>query len=169
MEPRRLVLVRHAQAADGAVDVDRPLTGLGRQRAAAIGRWLVDAGLVPDRVLLSPARRARQTWAQAGAQLPGEPEPVVDERIYDNAVEALFTVLREVADDGPVLALVGHNPSLAELVAALDDGSGDPAVRERLDDGLPTGSVVVLGLGTGSYADLAPGSATLEQLTVPGT
>lgn len=168
MEPRRVVLVRHAQAADAAVDADRPLTELGVQRAAAIGRWLDRAGLVPDRVLLSPARRARQTWAQAGAQLPREPEAVVDERIYDNTVGALLTVLQEAPDDGRVLALVGHNPSLAELVAALDDGRGEPAVRERLDAGFPPGTVAVLVLSGGASAGVTPGSATLEHLTVPG-
>ena len=37
MQPRRLLLVRHAKAADGAVDADRPLTTRGEKRAAAIG------------------------------------------------------------------------------------------------------------------------------------
>ena len=74
MQPRRLLLVRHAQAAAGPVDAERPLTKRGALHAAAIGSWLAQAGLVPDRVLVSPARRALQTWERANTSLvPGRP------------------------------------------------------------------------------------------------
>src|SRR3712207_9368577 len=62
VRPRRLLLIRHARAAGGPIDRERPLTAEGVQQAAALGAWLERAGLVPDRVLVSPARRAVQTW-----------------------------------------------------------------------------------------------------------
>src|SRR3954453_9424386 len=65
VQPRRLVLVRHAQAAQGEVDADRTLTERGARQAAAIGAWLAQTGLIPDRVVVSPARRAQQTWELA--------------------------------------------------------------------------------------------------------
>ena len=95
MPPRRLLLVRHAKAAHGQPDADRPLTGRGERQATALGAWLGDAGLVPDRVLVSPARRAAQTWERAAAALPAELRPTVEERIYDNTVEALLATVRE--------------------------------------------------------------------------
>ena len=67
MQPRRLLLIRHAQAGEGPVDADRPLTAAGEERALAIGVWLERAGVLPDRVLVSPARRAARTWELAGA------------------------------------------------------------------------------------------------------
>jgi phosphohistidine phosphatase len=166
VQPRRLVLVRHAQAAEGPVDADRPLTERGARHAAAIGSWLEQAGLVPDRVLVSPARRAVQTWEQAGALLHG-PRPTVDTQIYDNTVEALFEAIRETPDDVRTLAVVGHNPSIGELVAALDDGQGDPAARHAADAGVPAGTVAVFVLGT-PFAAITPGAARLEAFAVPG-
>jgi phosphohistidine phosphatase len=166
MQPRRLVLVRHAQAADAPIDADRPLTQRGTRQATAIGGRLEQAGLVPDRAVVSPARRAVQTWELASAHLATDP-PIVEERIYDNTVEALLTVLREVADDVRTVALVGHNPSIGELAAALDDGLGSPAARGELGRGFPTGTVAVFELAA-PFTAIGPGEATLTDFMVPG-
>jgi phosphohistidine phosphatase len=163
---RRLVLVRHAQAAHAAADADRPLTDQGEEQAAAIGRWLQDAGLVPDRVVVSPALRAIRTWERAAAQLATPPAPVVDERIYDNTVEELLGVIGETPADGGTVAVVGHNPSIGVLASLLDDGEGSPSARRDLQAGFPTGAVAVFTLGT-AFDALAPGSATLTALAVP--
>ena len=50
----RLFLLRHAKsspAGPGQKDFDRPLNGRGRVAAAAVGRFMVDSGLQPDRIL----------------------------------------------------------------------------------------------------------------------
>jgi phosphohistidine phosphatase len=163
----RLVLIRHTEAASGPVDVERPLTGQGERRAAAIGAWLDRAGLLPDRVLVSPARRAVQTWEQAGGALTSGPQPTVDERIHDNTVEALLAAVRETAEDVGTLVVVGHNPAVGELTGALDDGRGSPAARRGAEAGFPAGGVAVFDL-PGAFADVAPGTATLADFTVPG-
>jgi phosphohistidine phosphatase len=163
----RLVLIRHAEAASGPVDAERPLTGQGERRAAAIGAWLERAGLLPDRVLVSPARRAVQTWERAGGVLASGPQPTVDERIHDNTVEALLAAVRETAEDVGTLVVVGHNPAVGELTGALDDGRGNPAARRGAEVGFPAGGVAVFDL-TGAFADVAPGTATLADFTVPG-
>jgi phosphohistidine phosphatase len=162
VQPRRLVLVRHAQAAGAAVDADRPLTEHGARRAAAIGAWLEQAGIAPDRVVVSPARRAVQTWQRAGGQLP-----IVDRRIYDNTVEALLAAIQDTPEDVRNLVVVGHNPSIGELAAVLDDGQGDPAARHGVVTGFPTGGVAVFTLTT-PFAAAAPGTARLDDATVPG-
>ncbi|WP_448624046.1 SixA phosphatase family protein [Geodermatophilus sp. URMC 64] len=160
MEERRLLLVRHAQAAHGGADAERPLTDQGERTATAIGAWLLDAGLTPDRVLVSPARRAVQTWERAGGELKATVEPMVDERIYDNTVEALLAVLRETPEDVRTLALVGHNPSIGELAGILDDGRGD------VGGGFPAGALAVFALAA-PFAALGPGAATLHDFAVP--
>lgn len=165
MEPRRLVLIRHARAAGGAVDVDRPLTADGAEQAAAIGPWLEQAGLVPDRVLVSPARRAAQTWAAAAPAAAAR--PTIEPRIYDNTVDALLAAIRAAPDDVATLALVGHNPSIGELARALGDGQADAVAQRAVDDGFPTGAVAVFALGT-SFTDVEPGTATLVAVVVPG-
>jgi phosphohistidine phosphatase len=165
--PRRLLLIRHAQAAAASPDRERPLTDLGRTAAAAIGAWLRDSGRVPDRVLLSPALRAQQTWAAAAESLGAELAPTVDQRIYDNTVGSVLELIGEVPDDVGTLAVVGHNPSVGELAFTLDDGAGSEAARRDLQAGFPAGAVAVFGLDS-SFAGLGPGGATLEGFSVPG-
>jgi phosphohistidine phosphatase len=165
VQPRRLLLIRHAQAAGAPVDRDRPLTARGARNAAAIGSWLQDGGFVPDGVVVSPALRARQTWEQAAALLP-DLTPTVDERIYDNTVEAVLAVLTETPEDVQTLIVVGHNPSVGEVAFALDDGEGDPDARRKLQAGFPAGAVAVFEPVT-SFGEVAPGTATLTGFAVP--
>jgi len=168
VQPRRLLLVRHAKADDGRVDIERSLTGKGARRAAAIGTWLETANLVPDRVVVSPARRAAETWERAASALaPAPGRPIVDPRIYDNTVEALLAVIRETPEDLRTVAVVGHNPSIGELAAALDDGRGSASARQDLAAGFPTGGVAVFSLAT-PFAAIEPGGATLSDFTTPG-
>jgi phosphohistidine phosphatase len=163
---RRLLLLRHAEAAQGAVDADRPLTAEGVAQAAALGRWLQQAALTPGRVVVSPALRAAQTWKRAAEQFSAPPTPIVDERIYDNTVEALLAVLHETPADVGIVAVVGHNPSIGVLASVLDDSEGSPSARRNLQNGFPTGGVAVFALATPVDA-VAPGAATLTDFAVP--
>ena len=140
---RRLVLIRHAKAAEGAVDRERPLAARGIREAPEIGRWLADRDLVPDRVVVSPARRARQTWERAATGLTGAPEPVQDERIYDNVVAALLAVVQDSPDGVRTLAIVGHNPGIQEFAISFDDGTGDGAARRGVIGKYATGGLAV--------------------------
>jgi phosphohistidine phosphatase len=109
---RQLVLIRHAKAGEGAVDRDRPLADRGIAEAPAVGRWLADRGIVPDRVVVSPARRARQTWELAAAELDASAEPLLDGRVYNNTVEDLLDILRQTPAEVTTLAIIGHNPGI---------------------------------------------------------
>jgi phosphohistidine phosphatase len=163
---RELVLIRHAKAADGDVDIERPLTGRGRRDAAAVGSWLARSGIALDRVFVSPAQRARETWAAAAAELPGAAAAEVDDRIYDNDVDTLLAVLRDVPDNVQALALVGHNPSVEGLANDLDDGDGDPDSREQLADGFSTSGIAVFEIA-GDWSDVREHAATLTSFAAP--
>ncbi|HEX8079655.1 MAG TPA: histidine phosphatase family protein [Jatrophihabitans sp.] len=168
MTGRRLILIRHAKAEAGAVDLERPLAPRGESDAAAAGRLLARAGVVPDRAVLSPARRVRQTWDAVRAGLAVPVEVLVDERVYHNDVATLFQVVADAeAEAGAIgcLALVGHNPSFAEFAITLDDGQGDRDARQRLRAGYPTSGVAVFEL-TGGWDALAPKSATLRSFDI---
>jgi phosphohistidine phosphatase len=168
VQPRRLLLIRHAKADAGRVDMKRSLTAKGARRAAAIGAWLEAAGLVPDRVVVSPARRAVETWERAAEVLgTAAMPPVVDARIYDNTVEAVLAVVRETPEELQTVAVVGHNPSIGELAAVLDDGQGSASALQHLAAGFPTGAVAVFSLAT-PFAAIEPGGAILSEFTTPG-
>ena len=146
MTTRRLVLVRHAQADSGGPDLQRPLSERGRLDAAAVGRWLA-ANVEPDEVVVSPARRAVQTWEIAAAQLGAQPTTTTDRRIYDNSFDDLVDVARECKQSVGVLVMVGHNPSLQRLA----------------DADFPTASVAVLEFD-GDWADFEPGAVTVTEV-----
>lgn len=157
---RELILLRHAHAEPataGQPDLDRPLSPQGLAEAEAAGRWLAEQGLIPDCVLSSPARRARETL-ETVLDAIGYVEQRLDERIY----EATAGVLAEVADsyrDTERLMMVGHNPGFERLAALMHSGqSGDYR-------GMPTASVVVLSLPAG--APLEPGVASLAAFWWP--
>ena len=72
---RKLMVLRHAKSAWPDVpDHERPLARRGQRDAPVMGRWLRAAGHVPDQVLCSTARRARETWQLAQAGLGATPQ-----------------------------------------------------------------------------------------------
>jgi phosphohistidine phosphatase len=161
------LLIRHAKAVpDGVTDADRRLAPRGVLDARAAGRWLVERGLIPDHVVVSPARRAAQTWEVAMSELGAAPTVTTDDRIYDNTIESLLAVLNDVTDDADTVAVVGHNPSMQAFALALDDGSGDDRARADITDAYPTSGIAVLHVSV-DWAQLTLGSATLRQFAAP--
>jgi phosphohistidine phosphatase len=99
-----LWLLRHADAADGFPDDERPLTERGIQQAQDAGRALERLGVNLDACLSSPKLRALQT-----AQLACGPLGV-DVTVEPRLSGAPFDVDDLSAGLGDVL-LVGHDPS----------------------------------------------------------
>jgi phosphohistidine phosphatase len=137
-----LLLLRHAHAAAGRDDLARRLDARGREQAALVRRWLADQGLVPDRVLVSPSARTRETWELASV---GSAAPVVEERLYEASVEDLREVVAETAPSVATLVLVCHNPAVERLAWELDDSHEARALSDR---GMRPGGVAVLALDT---------------------
>ena len=104
-----LWLLRHAEAADGLPDDERPLTEQGTRQAEAAGRALSRLGTHIDACLSSPKLRALQT-AQLACDPLGvsvTPEPALAGEPFD--VHALTAGLGDVL-------LVGHDPSFSLTV-----------------------------------------------------
>jgi phosphohistidine phosphatase len=167
MTTRRLILVRHAKAEPhGDDDAQRRLAPRGERDAREVGRWLELAGLDSGLAVVSPARRTAQTWDLAALELGRAPRTVYDDRIYRNTVEDLLAVIREAPPQTGTLVLVGHNPSIEELAAALDDGAGDAVAAREIADKFPTSGIAVFTFD-GPWSTLAPGGASLVSFTVP--
>lgn len=104
-----LWLLRHAEAADGSPDDQRPLSEKGAQQAEAAGRALARLNTNVDACLSSPKLRALQT-----AQLACEPLGV-EVTIEPTLSGEPFDVQELTAGLGDVL-LVGHDPSFSLLL-----------------------------------------------------
>ena len=163
---RRLLVFRHAKAAAHDMpDEERPLADRGRRDAPEAGRWLRKQAITPDRVVCSTARRARETWELAAAEL-AEPAPVeYDERVYYASVGGLIDLLHETSGDAKTVVLVGHNPVFEELVLALA-GSAVAGARESVEGKFPTSAIAVLEIPC-AWADLNPKTARLLEVVVP--
>jgi phosphohistidine phosphatase len=161
----RLILLRHAKTeatAESGGDIERGLTERGRRDAALVGRALAGAGLAPDRVLVSTARRAQETWRAMAEAFPGAS---IDD-LHGLYLAGPDTIARIVEDsraehaDATVM-VVGHNPGLHEHALALLGGQGGPAeARQALAGGFPTAAAAV-------FAVDEAGRARLEQLILP--
>jgi phosphohistidine phosphatase len=112
-----LILWRHAEAEDGANDMQRRLTPRGIKQADRIAAFLRPQ-LPPDtRILVSPAVRAQQTVQALNLDFITEPA------IAPSAsAQALLDAVGWPHRGGCVL-LVGHQPSLGEAAALLMTGA----------------------------------------------
>jgi phosphohistidine phosphatase len=167
---RRLMLLRHAKALKGEPgqrDFDRELASRGKTDSEKLGAFLTRHRLRPDRVLVSPAARTRDTWARAALACPKAPAPVHDPRLYDAKAETILKVVKESDGAGKIL-VVGHNPGLHEL-AVLLIASGDVEVRERLQEHLPTAGLVVIDFSVDAWNKVHPRSGRLELFVDPRT
>jgi phosphohistidine phosphatase len=166
---RRLLLLRHAKSSwsePGASDHERPLNRRGQEAAPRIGAYLARHGLIPDHVLCSTARRARETWELLAGEAPAAPPATFTERLYDAAPRALIEVFRHAEPKAASLLVVGHNPGLQEVATALI-AAGDLEDRERLREKLPTGGLVVIDFAIADWSKLHTRSGRLERFVVP--
>ncbi|MCX5199170.1 histidine phosphatase family protein [Streptomyces sp. NBC_00249] len=163
----RLVLLRHAKSAwPDTADHERPLGPRGLRDAPAAGQWLRDTGCLPELVICSTARRARETWALAAEQLGGQVPVRFDERVYAAEPEELLAVVSEAPEEVRTLLLVGHNPGLAGLALGLAGEEADEGALDRLAEKFPTSAIAVLAC-PGPWRGLAPGTARLTDFAVP--
>ncbi len=166
---RRLLLLRHAKSERltlGADDMARKLNSRGRDDAPKIGMYMARHGLVPDRAMISPSARTRETWDLVAAAFPKRPPHVFDERLYEAGPEAILEVIRECRKAVPTLLVVGHNPGLQEL-AKLLIAAGDADARQRLSEKFPTAALAVIDFPFDDWAKLHPHAGRLDHFVSP--
>jgi phosphohistidine phosphatase len=144
---RRLILFRHAKAEPrgaGMDDFDRPLAERGREDAALIGKVLAKEGLTPDLALVSPARRASETWIHARDAFPKAKVQLCRD-LYNAAPETIRETVEAAADSADTVIVVGHNPGIHDVaVELLIEGGASAAEIERVAARFPTATAAAL-------------------------
>jgi phosphohistidine phosphatase len=120
---KRLTLIRHAKASWGSAaldDIDRPLNMRGEKEAPLMGRRLARHSLKPEQIISSPATRATST-ATLIAQEMGLPlqDVILHRRIYEAEMTDLLRIVQQLDNRLTHVILIGHNPGISELSAAL--------------------------------------------------
>lgn len=164
---RRLILLRHGKSAwpDGTGDLDRPLADRGREASPRMGAYLASEHLIPDLVLVSPARRTQETWALVRPHV-GDVTVRTEPRIYEAPAERLLAVARETDAGTATLMMVGHNPGLADLLRLLV-GDGDRLAFTKAMKKYPTAGLAVIDLPKGAWRELSPRSGRLDRFVTP--
>ena len=180
---RKLVLLRHAKSAwPDLPDHERPLAGRGRRDAPVMGRWLRTAGHVPDQVLCSTARRARETWQLAQPGLGAAPPVSFEDRVYGASAAQLLDLARHAPPAVKTLLIVGHDPGIPGLAllagaAAPADGAEESGavfrrrlkllqVHRKLADEMLLGHFLLHGRGSGPIGHAAK-SARAQEAAAP--
>lgn len=157
--------MRHAKSdwQSGAdTDFDRPLNKRGRRAAVDMGQVLKKRRAPPDRVVSSPALRARQTVERVFLQTGWRLDRLrFDDTLYLADLDRLLAVCRE-HDECESLMLVGHNPGLEELLVHL---CGDDIDRTKKGKLFTTANVAVIDPDGGRVEDRE--SARLVELIRP--
>lgn len=116
----RLFIVRHATAEPrllGRADAERALTSVGEREARHAGRALRRLGVEPTLLVTSPLRRSRDTASLMASELGVEPR--LDPNLGPGfSTTRLGAVVGDLEADG-IAILVGHEPDLSTLIAAL--------------------------------------------------
>ena len=166
---RTLMLIRHAKAtrSDGPMrDQDRPLAPRGLSDAPKIGAYMSRHGLLPDRVVVSPAKRTRETWALLAPAFGKGLKATFDERLYDASPQTVFEIIQENATGCPALLIIGHKPSMhrlgTELIAASDLDN-----REKLRENLPTSGLVAIAFPFDDWTRLHAQAGRLTHFVTP--
>ena len=117
--------MRHAKSdwsADYHRDFDRPLNRRGKKDASHMGKWLLKNNLVPDRIITSPAERAKGT-AEILAETISYPVKLIiqEASLYDANLKTVLGVVRQAVTDNSRPLIIAHNPALDDLVVHLAD------------------------------------------------
>ncbi|MDR1912144.1 MAG: histidine phosphatase family protein [Helicobacteraceae bacterium] len=121
---KTLVLMRHAKAAKPltkANDRERGLTMDGRVQAEEIARALANENFKPDAILVSDAKRARET-ALIVADILGVFDRVkTAEKLYDGGAREYIRAIDAIASRVESALVIGHNPSISDAGALICD------------------------------------------------
>jgi phosphohistidine phosphatase len=116
---RTLFLIRHAKSSwdnPALRDFERPLNERGLNTAPRMATFLAQAGIQPDLLVSSPAKRAISTALFFGAAFGvGEAQIVRNEDIYEASVTTLLRIISQLSDQANTVLLFGHNPTFTDL------------------------------------------------------
>ena len=136
---KTLPIIRHAKSSWDNIntpDVERPLNDRGKKDAPAMARRVIKAGIHPDRLLSSPARRARHTAELFAREFDvKETDIVILTELYHAQAADFQQVVTGLDDGDRTVALFSHNPGITTFANTL--------TPVRLDN-MPTCSVFAI-------------------------
>lgn len=166
---KQLLLLRHAKSSwdnPALADFDRPLAQRGRKDAQRMSREIADRDWLPQRALVSPAMRTRETWEIVSAEWPRTPEVSFQETMYEASAEQLLAEAQRTPERVETLLMLGHNPDLEDLARGLAGDDSESRAWELLSEKFPTAALARFEFD-GRWEELRLGSARLTDCLRP--
>jgi phosphohistidine phosphatase len=164
---RQLYLLRHLKSSwddPDLADHDRPLAPRGRKAGILLQEFLRTQAIRPDLVMVSSARRARETL---DALQPWETPPQVEigSALYHASPETILDLIRAAPKAARVLLVIGHNPGLQDFAVLLCADRGG-ALARRMAESFPTGALAQFDLDR-PWAHLEMGGGKVTGFVTP--
>lgn len=165
---KTIYLARHAKSSwksDAVTDFDRPLNNRGISDALLMGDELNRLDWKPEKIISSPAIRAKQTCKTLCEKLAIPIESVVwNKDIYAAYVITLIHILSTLPESTKSVMLIGHNPAMEDLLLHF---CGDASSYHQKDGKLLTTSNVVKITTQSDWKDLTLCDAVLDKILRP--
>lgn len=165
-----ILLMRHAKSSWSDPDLDdheRPLNDRGIAASKRMAKWMEQHGEIPDFVLTSTARRAKDTWQLVSQALNLDVPSAEVSDMYLAGPDAMLNVVRSRVPKGTKkLLLIGHQPGISSF-ARLMANSSARASRARAYQRFPTAALAVIRNDVDDWADLAFGKGDFCEFAVP--
>ena len=122
---KKLLLIRHGKSDwnnPDLSDFERPLNERGLKNAVSMSQRLLDNNIVPQKIVSSPAFRAKQT-AELFTKTLRIPNTEIQfsNEVYEATATDLLGLINMFDDQYKYIALIGHNPGLTDLILHLCD------------------------------------------------
>ena len=115
--PKKLYVVRHADALPGSNDETRPLSKKGRKQSEVVGTFLKRIGVSVDAIWQSELLRAQQTAEIITKKMRSKKVPVTVNGLGPD--ESVWALRKRLDGFNGDLMIVGHAPSLPSLINSL--------------------------------------------------
>ena len=158
---KQIFILRHAKSdwkASFDSDYERPLAKRGVKAARMMGRFMRRTDQVPEKVLSSSAIRARATAELAIEAGDWQCQTDYLDSLYGATAASILELIRSQDEGISSLLIIGHQPTLSELIAELAGGAG---VR------FPTAALARIDFAVEAWDPLRPGDGELISLVTP--
>ena len=120
---KSLLILRHAKSSwkhPELTDYDRPLNKRGKNDAQQMGKLIRKEKLIPDLIMSSSSTRAYATAKAVAKACDYNEEIIMSRSLYDAPdPKAYLKAIRNLDDKHSRVLIVGHNPSIEELLEIL--------------------------------------------------
>jgi len=167
---KTIYLARHAKSSWNSVaisDFDRPLNRRGEADAVKMGEELKRLDWLPEKIIASPAVRAKQT-CKAYCEILDYPVANVEwnSEIYAAHTITLLQLLLSLNESINSVMLIGHNPAMEDLLEHLCSYAKVSEQQQKDGKIFTTANVAKLSINA-KWKDLVMGDMNLDRLLRP--